>query len=132
MVSGGADLYSLTHDTRYLDDTRKLYNDTFSYFPKKNSKGNWDYAYSNFSRWFDDVLMRGWISAGEIGVDTKEGIETFQTNLDYAWDNFLLNKTLPRGLTGGWSNNDAQNDVRALVAFAYASEYGMLVSSVLQ
>lgn len=76
--------------------------------------------------------MRGWISAGNIGIDTKEGVSTFQTNLDYAWDNFLLNKTLPRGLTGGWSNNDAQNDVRALVAFAYASEYGMLVSSVLQ
>jgi len=132
MVSGGADLYALTHDSRYLDDTRKLYSDTFSYFPKKNSKGNWDYAYSNFSRWFDDVLMRGWISAGEIGVDSKEGVATFQTNLDYAWDNFLLNKALPRGLTGGWSNNDAQNDVRALVAFAYASEYGMLVASKVQ
>ena len=121
----------MTNDSRYLDDTRNLYKDTYSYFPKKNSKGTWDFAYSDFSRWFDDVLMRGWISAGEIGVDTKEGVATFQTNLDYSWQNFLQNNALPRGLTGGWSNNQAQNDVRALVAFAYASEYGMLVASQL-
>ncbi len=132
MVSGGADLYQITKDARYLNDTRDLYTATFNYFPKKNSKGNWDYAYSNFSRWFDDVLMRGWMAAGTIGVDTKEGVATFQTNLDYSWDHFLLNNALPRGLTGGWSNNKAQNDVRALVAFAYASEYGMLVASNLQ
>jgi hypothetical protein len=132
MVSGGADLYQITKDARYLNDTRDLYTATFNYFPKKNSKGNWDYAYSNFSRWFDDVLMRGWMAAGTIGVDTKEGVATFQTNLDYSWDHFLLNNALPRGLTGGWSYNKAQNDVRALVAFAYASEYGMLVASNLQ
>jgi len=132
MVSGGADLYALTKDTRFLDDTQKLYNDTFSYFPKKNSKGTWDYAYSDFSRWFDDVLMRGWMAAAEIGIDAKDGVATFQTNLDYAWENFLHNNALPRGLTGGWSNNQAQNDVRAIVAFAYASEYGMLVASKIQ
>ncbi|WP_074760048.1 glycoside hydrolase family 76 protein [Xylanibacter ruminicola] len=128
MVSGGVDIYALTHDQRFLDDTRKLYSDTFSYFPKKNSKGNWDYAYTDFSRWFDDVLLRGWISAGSIGIDTKEGVATFQTNLDYAWDNFLLRSTLPRGLTDGWDTNHTKNDVRAIIAFAYASEYGMLVS----
>ena len=132
MVSGGADLYALTHDSRYLDDTRKLYTATFDYFPKKNSKGTWDYAYSDFSRWFDDVLMRGWIDATGIGVDAKEGVATFQTNLDYSWENFLRQNALPRGLTGGWSNNQAQNDVRAIIAFAYASEYGMLVATNLQ
>ena len=72
------------------------------------------------------------MDAVKIGVDAKEGVGTFQTNLDYAWDNYLKNNALPRGLTGGWSSNQAQNDVRALVAFAYASEYGMLVASNLQ
>ena len=129
MVSGGADLYTLTGDSRYLNDVSNLYAATFSYFPQKNSKGYWDYAYSNFSRWFDDVLLRGWLAARQIGVDSKEGVSTFQTNLDYSWDHFLHQNALPRGLTGGWSNNAAQNDVRAIVAFAYASEYGMLVGN---
>jgi hypothetical protein len=53
-------------------------------------------------------------------------IDSFQKNLDYAWDNFLYEDMLPTSLLGGWNMDRSKNSVEAMFTFAFASEYAVL------
>jgi hypothetical protein len=128
MLSGGADLYSVTKDDGYLSDIKSLTNSTFSVFAEKGAarEGYYSYPLDGFSTWFNDVLMRGYLAAFQFDSDASLPLSTFQDNLDYAYTNYLYKGMLPTSLLVGWSKTPANNNTEAMFEFAFASEYAML------
>lgn len=128
MLSGAADLYKATHDQAYLDDLTSLTSKSFSYFAKLGTvkDGYYSYDITGFRNWFNDVLMRGYVDCVSLCGSAAAGIDSFQKNLDYAWDNFLYEDMLPTSLLGGWNMDRSKNSVEAMFTFAFASEYAVL------
>ena len=134
MLSGGADLYSVTKDNSYLSDIQSLTNATFSVFAQKGAarEGYYSYPLDGFSTWFNDVLMRGYLAAFQFDSNDSLPLSTFQDNLDYAYANYLYKGMLPTSLLVGWSKTTANNNTEAMFEFAFASEYAMLSRYVKQ
>lgn len=128
MLSGGADLYRVTGDNAYLDDTRKLSDDSFQYFAKlgQTKAGYYTYDISGFRNWFNGVLMRGFVDIYPAYPTVDDYIDTFQKNLDYGYDNFLYDGFLPTNLLVGWSRDNANNKTEGMFSFAFAAEYALL------
>lgn len=128
MLSGGTDLYLSTGDGKYLDDVQKLSDASFTYFARYDAtiEGYYTYPISGFNIWFNGVLMRGYADAHGIGGNVIENIESFQKNLDYAYDNFMYKGFLPGNLLGGWNSEKSENNTEAMFNFAFAAEYAIL------
>lgn len=128
MLSGAADLYRVTGEQAYLDDLKSLSSSAFLYFAKKSTSrpGCYEYAVDGFNNWFNGVLLRGWIDASDHYGNVALNIGTFQTNLDYAWDNYLKDSMLPPSLLYGWNSAASKNNVEAMFTFAFAAEYASL------
>lgn len=134
MLSGGTDLYRVTNLPVYMDDILKLTTSTFNTFASKdaNVQGYYSYSIDGFNDWFNDVLMRGYLSVYDQNKASATALESFQNNLDYAFTNHLYNGMLPTNLLVGWSRTKANNNVESLFTFAFASEYAMLSHYVRQ
>ncbi|MCH3994412.1 glycoside hydrolase family 76 protein [Prevotella cerevisiae] len=134
MLSGGADLYSLTKDETYLSDIKSLTQATFSVFAQKDAarEGYYSYPLDGFSTWFNDVLMRGYLAGYEFDSNASLPLSTFQDNLDYAYANYLYRGMLPTSLLVGWSKTTSNNNTEAMFEFAFASEYAMLSHYVIK
>jgi hypothetical protein len=128
MLSGGADLYSITKDNSYLSDIKSLTGATFSVFAQKDAakEGYYSYPLDGFSTWFNDVLMRGYLAVFPFDADASLPLSTFQDNLDYAYENYFYKGMLPTSLLVGWSKTLSNNNTEAMFEFAFASEYAML------
>lgn len=130
MLSGGAELYRVTREGEYLSDITSLTEATFTTFAHKDEarEGYYSYPMDGYSIWFDDVLMRGYAEAYPQYNGTREPLLSFRDNLDYAWANFRRSGQLPNNLLVGWNISKPSNNVEALSAFAYASEYAVLAN----
>lgn len=128
MLSGAADLYRVTGDSKYLEDMTALSSSTFVYFASKSSKVSGHYAYdvTGFNNWFNGVLMRGWVDVWPHYSNVVLNISTFQDNLDYAWTHYNKDNILPSNLLLGWNSDSSRNNVEAMFTFAYAAEYAVL------
>jgi predicted alpha-1,6-mannanase (GH76 family) len=128
MLSGAADLYRITGDDTYLQDAKKLSDASFAYFAKLGSTktGYYTYDISGFNDWFNDVLMRGYVDVSTSYQNVDININSFQQNLDYAYDNYLHLDFLPTNLLVGWSLDKSNNNVEAMFTFAFAAEYATL------
>lgn len=128
MLSGAADLYEATRDSLWLNDVKALTDSSFEYFAKLGGVVPGLYAYSSLNNnpWFNDVLLRGYIAAAGYYPEAEVCVKSFQDCLDYAWDHFLVNGTLPVNLLGGW--NEAGNDVNMMFTFARAAEFAGLAT----
>ena len=128
MLSGAADLYRVTGEQAYLDDMKSLSTSSFLYFAKKSAErpGYYEYAIDGFNNWFNGVLMRGWVDVSAHYGNVALNIGTFQSNLDYAWGNYLNKSMLPTSLLYGWNKDKSKNKVEAMFTFAYAAEYAVL------
>lgn len=128
MLSGAADLYRVTGDDAYMQDLAKLTADTFRYFAKLGATlpGYYTYEISGFNDWFNNVLMRGYVDAEGVGADAAACIDSFQKNLDYAYENHVYGGMLPTNLLVGWNRDRGKNDTEALFTFAFAAEYAVL------
>lgn len=128
MLSGAADLYRATGDVQYQEDAKKLTDASFTYFAKLGSTiaNYYTYDISGFRNWFNGVLMRGYVDAYSIYKNTATCIDSFQKNLDYAYDNFVYNGFLPVNLLVGWNRESGKNNVEAMFEFAFAAEYAVL------
>lgn len=133
MLSGCADLYRATGQEAYLADVRALTGATFGVFAQKdaNVKGYYTYPVEGFSTWFNDVLLRGYLSAASLYNGTAEPIASYQANLDYAYEHFLYKGMLPTNLLVGWNMDKANNKTEGMFAFTYASEYAQLATNQL-
>ena len=132
MLAGTAELYRLTGDEAYLTDLKKLLSSSYNQFGRWKRIDDVRYrqwptdekATSGFNCWFNDVLMRACVDAYAYDPEGAARIlESYQANLDYAWDHFLTDGFLPIDLLGGWGDNPVTKGFHQL---AFASEYAML------
>lgn len=128
MLSGAADLYRATGDSKYLGDAINLSDASFSYFAKLgvNVPGYYTYDLSGHRNWFNGVLMRAYVDIYPSYPDVDEYIDSFQKNLDYGYDNFLYEGFLPTNLLVGWSQDVNNNRVKGMFSLAFAAEYAVL------
>ena len=59
-------------------------------------------------------------------MNAETPIQSFQYNLDFAWENYLYESMLPNNLLLGWGSNQSQQSVEAMFTFAFAAEYAVL------
>lgn len=130
MLSGAADLYRVTRNGGYLADLRSLSDCAWAYFATPSAQGPelYDYAVTGFNPWFNGVLMRAFAEATDAHPSCQLYTESFQCNLDYAWDHFLYHGLLPTNLLVGWNRDTGKNNVQGMFEFAYASQYGLLAA----
>lgn len=134
MLSGGADLYRVTGDNIYRDDISNLSNASFQYFAKagQTKEGYYTYDISGFRNWFNGVLMRGYVDVYPADGNVAGYIDSFQKNLDYAYDNFLYKGFLPTNLLVGWNRDNGKNNTEGMFNFAFAAEYAVLAQYELE
>lgn len=137
LISGGADLYRLTGDSTYLDDIRQYINSATTGFTRPmafTNKGKrvvlhlYHDKYGNAEQgraWFNDVLIRSFIDANEVDSSLGvTGIEYAQQNLDYAYDNNLIDGILPTGLVVAGNPNVAlQQEMSFISVYAQLAKY---------
>lgn len=130
MLSGAAELYGATSQQQYLDDMKLLSTNAFRYFAKASTKypDLYEYPISGFNGWFNCVLMRGWFDVSKHYSNVEVQLNSFQKNLDFAYDKYLTNNLLPANLVCGWNPDMSNNKIEALYTFAYISEYALLAS----
>ncbi|NDV68305.1 glycoside hydrolase family 76 protein [Dysgonomonas sp. 25] len=128
IVSGAADLFRVTRDSLYLNDGKTLSEASFAYFakPGAETEGYYTYPTDGFSNWFNGVLMRGYVDMQPFDEGTAKNIESFQQNLDYAYDNFLYKGFLPTNLLAGWKADEKENRLEGMFSFTFAAEYAVL------
>ena len=128
MLSGAADLFRVTEDEKYLKDAKQLAVASFKYFAKSEATkpGFYSYDISGFSNWFNGVLMRGYVDVYPSCEEAADYINSFQQNLDYAYENFIYNGFLPTNLLKGWNEDHEKNNTEGMFNFAFAAEYAVL------
>ena len=128
MLSGAADLYRVTKEGEYLKDLQALDTDSFRAFAKlgQQKAGYYSYAIDGFNNWFNGVLLRGYVDTFPYDSAASVPIDSFQKNLDYAWDNYLNDDLLPPSLLVGWNQDRSRNNVEGMFIFAFAAEYAVL------
>ncbi len=128
MLSGAADLYRATGESQYQTDAVNLSDASFSYFAKKDAEipGYFTYDVSGFRNWFNGVLLRGLVDVYPRYNNIAPYIETFQQNLDYAYQNHKYKGLLPVNPLTGWKENIEENSVEGMFSFAFAAKYAVL------
>ncbi len=127
MLSGAADLYRVTGESEYLTDLRELTDTSFSYFASYDADNDvYIYDITGFRNWYNGVLMRAFVDATPYYSGAAAGVESFQKNLDYGYDNFVYNNLLPTNLLVGWNRDSDKNDTECINLFALAAEYAVL------
>ena len=128
MLSGAADLYGSSKDSRYLDDMKALSDKSFSYFAKYGTvrEGYYTYAITGFNNWFNGVLLRGFADVNRFYPGSGTAVDSFQKNLDFAWINFLYQDMLPSSLLGGWNLDRSKCRVEGMFTFSFAAQYAIL------
>ncbi|MCH5219147.1 MAG: hypothetical protein J1F20_01150 [Muribaculaceae bacterium] len=136
MIAGAAELFRVTDDEDYRDDLSTISKASLNKFAKYVRKQNaYEFntdatATSGFNTWFNDVLMRSYVDAYPYTTNTSAntGLTSFQTTLDYAFENHNRNNLLPIRLLDGWGNDVV---TKAFHQFAFASEYALLAKWLL-
>lgn len=131
MIAGAVELYRVTNEQVYLDDMTEASKAAFQKFAKYDRKqGTYVFstdetAESGFGTWFNDVLMRSYIDAYPYDDSSypRNALNSFQTNLDYAFENHNRNNLLPIHLIDGWGD---EKITKGFHQSAFASEYAML------
>jgi len=132
MLAGTAELYRLTNDDAYLADMKKLTVASYNQFGRNKRIDEVRYrqwptdesATSGFNCWFNNVLMRACVDCWPYDpTGAARILDSYQTNLDYAWDHFLTDGFLPIDLLGGWGESTITKGFHQL---AFASEYALL------
>ena len=72
--------------------------------------------------------MSGYAEAYGYDEMSRNSLNYYQANLNYAWAKYMKNGTLPVNLLVGWSQTAVNNKVEAMFSFAYASEYAVLAN----
>ena len=142
MLAGAAELWRVTGEDIYKADLNTVSQKSFNYFAKgKRIDGvvfrQWPIdakAEEGFNTWFDNVLMRAYVDVCPYNTTLYNGkpyaqnaLESFQQNLDYAYDHYARASMLPINLLEGWDVSTGNPDVtKGFHQMAFASELAML------
>lgn len=88
MIQAAALLYKLTKEENYLKDAQNIAKGSYEYFfedftPNEGQTFN---VLKEHDVWFIAVMLRGYIELYHLD-NNKTYIDTFQKNLDFAWEN---------------------------------------------
>ena len=130
MIAGAAELYRVTGDDAYLKDMQTTSQASLSQFAKFQ-RGTGMYLFNTdakategFNSWFNDVLMRSYADAAPyVEIYPRNGLQSFEYYLDYAFDNHLKADFLPIKFVEGWGDETV---TKGFHQSAFASEYGVL------
>lgn len=131
MISGASDLYRVTGDDVLHDDITAMTKASLTQFAKYIRRLNTyefktdETAENGFNTWFNDVLMRSYVDAlpySENNTPTT-ALQSFQTCLDYAFENYNREGMLPIHLLDGWGS---EVKTKPFHQFSFASEYAKL------
>ncbi len=131
MIAGAAELYRVTGEERFRTQLTKSAKGALNQFAVfKRAYNCYDFktddtAENGFLTWFNDVLMRSYVDAVPYCDNNAaaNGLNGFQTTLDYAFDNHNRGDMLPIHLLDGWGSEKV---TKPFHQFAFASEYAML------
>lgn len=128
MLSGAADLFKATQKELYREDLRKLTDNSFNYFAKPcvTLPGYFTFDISGFRNWFNGILLRGYVDVYPFCEEAGESINSFQRNLDYAYEHFLYRGLLPENLLEGWNRDESKNSIEGMFSFSFAAQYAVL------
>ena len=128
MISGAVDLYKLTQNNQYLEDAKKMADNSFSYFAKKGTDviGYYTFETSGFNNWFNGVLMRSYVELSNLYPTADIYTDSFQKNLNYGYENYLYKNLLPSNLLLGWEGEKNDNNMEGMFIFTFATEYALL------
>lgn len=136
MIAGGAELYRVTGEVAFRTDLTKSSRGSVSEFGISNRGKLCDFktdetAMNGFNTWFNNVLMRGFYYAEPYcnGNYATRGLDVFQTNLDYAFENHNRGNMLPIHLRDGW---ESETRTKPFHQFAFAAQYGILAKRLLE
>ena len=136
MIAGAAELYRTTSQASYLNDMGEATRASLNQFAKYvRSQATYEFstdetARNGFTTWFNDVLMRACVDAEPYVENTapKNILNSFQTCLDYAFENHNRNNLLPIHLLEGWGTEEVTKGFHQM---AFASQYAMLAVRLL-
>jgi len=142
MLAGSAELYRITGEQNYLDDLNTVCQKAFTYFAKGSRIDGVVYRTwpsdpkpeEGFNTWFDDVLMRAYVDAAPYNTTVynskpyaQNALESFQQNLDYAYEHYNRSDMLPINLLEGWdATTGTPGMTKGFHQLAFASELAML------
>ena len=131
MISGATELFKATKDFAYKSDMEETSKSALNQFSKYVRKYNaYDFATDNtaekgFTSWFNNVLMRSFADAYPhvANSSAKNALNSFQTALDYAYENHNRDNLLPIHFFNGWGDETV---TKGFHQFSFASEYAVL------
>ena len=133
MLAGAVELLHTTSAEEYSNDVSDLTKKSFLNFayPRRISgKTYYEWptdanALQGFNAWFDNVLMRAFVDADQTEPNTysNRSLESFQNNLDYAFEHFNRQNMLPINLLSGWGDS---YKTKGFHQASFAAEYAML------
>lgn len=137
MISGASELYRVTGEEAFrsdIDVAVRASVDKFARYVRARDAYLFSTdatAENGFNTWFNDVLMRSYIDAFLYAENNMSatGLKSFQTFLDYAFENHNRGNMLPIHLLEGWGD---EVKTKSFHQFAFASQYAMLAAYVLR
>ena len=134
MLAGAVELLRVTGDETYKSDIEDLTKYCYTGFSKLVHRDGMSYRewptdkspLQGFNVWFNNVLMRAYVDATASPVVSSfsdMSLQSFETNLDYAYDHYLRSHMLPINLLKGWEDN---NKTKGFHQASFAAEYAML------
>lgn len=130
MISGGAALYGVTKEQRYLDEALAAAKGAYEYFsrPIADQVTYWPCT-SNI--WFNCILLRGYLDLYPYAPEEAAFyINTFQNTMDFAYENYYYEGYLPINWIRGWGVMDRDKELKkdSLDHTANIEMYAMLAN----
>ena len=133
MVAGAQELARVTNNSTYTVDLVNLCRDSYRAFTtvrviEGTVYQQWptdENALGGFNVWFDNVLMRAYVDAAIEKEDDSatSALNSFQTNLDFAFNRYQRGSLLPIDLLGGWNGS---SKTKGFHQASFAAEYALL------
>lgn len=128
MISGGAYLYEVTKDEKYLNQAKKSMEASLKIF------GNDDLVEGFFqfpvatTIWFNLTLYQGYYDLLLVDSSALEYLTVVQKSIDFAYNNYLYENTLPTNWISGWQYGFDKDETRDIMDVASSAEtFALLV-----
>lgn len=110
MISGGAALYEVTGDKKYLDEALSSAKGAFDYFGDKTIKEGYVGWPVSTTIWFNAIMLKGFMDLYPYAKEeVAVYIDAYQKSMDYAYENYLKDNFIPVDWLNGW-REDVEKD----------------------